>query len=147
MKKSSQRNSFWVHSIVTNKKSTELAPDGATPDSGYKSLNAENTIPQSASKINTPDEKSSDRFDTDIFYKKKEQLPPADIHSEGKSQSGDSVTELFSNNIIPDNSEKINTPDETPDEKSSDRFDTDYLSAVERGDMKTAQQMVDNLRN
>ena len=83
VKKSSQRNSFWVHSIVTNKKSTELAPDGATPDSGYKSLNAENTIPQSASKINTPDE------------------------------------------------------------KPSDRFDTDYLSAVERGDMKTAQQMVD----
>lgn len=42
-------------------------------------------------------------------------------------------------NNIPQSSEKINTPDE----KSSDRFDTDYLSAVERGDMKTAQKMVD----
>ena len=48
-------------------------------------------------------------------------------------------SQIASTNIISDNSEKINTPDE----KSSDRFDTDYLSAVERGDMKTAQQMVD----
>ena len=46
---------------------------------------------------------------------------------------------LNSTNIISDNSQKINTPDK----KSSDRVDTDYLSAVERGDMKTAQQMVD----
>lgn len=42
-------------------------------------------------------------------------------------------------NNISNNSEKINTPNE----KSSDRFDTDYLSAIERGDMATAQKMVD----
>ena len=49
-------------------------------------------------------------------------------------------SQIASTNIISDSSSKINTPDE----KSSDRFnDTDYLSAVERGDMKTAQKMVD----
>ena len=42
-------------------------------------------------------------------------------------------------NSVPQPASKINTPDE----KSSDRFDSDYLSAVERGDMATAQQMVD----
>ena len=78
VKKSPQRNSFWVHSIEAKEKSTELDPSGATPDLGYKSLSAENNVPQS----------------TDIV-------------------------------------------------KRQSRSDADYLSAVKRGDMKTAQRMVD----
>ena len=43
-------------------------------------------------------------------------------------------------NILDSNDTVSQTDDNV---KHSDRFDTDYLSAVKRGDMKTAQQMVD----
>ena len=50
-----------------------------------------------------------------------------------KSSSGDNITQL-------------NTKINTPTQKNQDRFtdtDRDYLSVVERGDMETAQKMVD----
>ena len=73
-----------------------------------------------------------------VIKTQKASLAPGPSANNGFSQTSETLSGTASTNIISDNPKKINTPDE----KSSDRFDTDYLSAVERGDMKTAQKMV-----
>ena len=56
------------------------------------------------------------------------------------STSNNGLASPVPTNNIPQPTSKINTSGE----QNSDRFNnTDYLSAVKRGDMKTAQQMVD----
>ena len=73
-----------------------------------------------------------------MYSGKEKSLPTtADVKSPALTSKTSSGT--ASTNIISDNSENINTSTQ----KNQFRSDADYLSAVERGDMKTAQRMVD----
>lgn len=89
--------------------------------------------------VGTKDNGAAVLYDIKNIYSKK--ITEAPRVTKGESESNSLRTPSASvNNTIPQSTSKINTPDES----SSDRFnDTDYLSAVESGDMKTAQKMVD----
>ena len=63
-------------------------------------------------------------------------------------KSNDASSDVSSDTIIDDSTAKINTSDENSSKKSENSakrasMDASYLSAVERGDMETAQRMVD----
>lgn len=89
--------------------------------------------------VGTKDNGATVLYDIKNIYSKK--ITEAPRVTKGESESNSLRTPSASvNDTIPQSTSKINTSDES----SSDRFnDSDYLSAVERGDMKTAQQMVD----
>ena len=89
--------------------------------------------------VGTKDNGAAVLYDIKNIYSKK--ITEAPRVTKGESESNSLRTPSASvNDTIPQSTSKINTPDES----SSDRFnDSDYLSAVERGDMATAQKMVD----
>ena len=66
------------------------------------------------------------------------------VHQNGGSNSSQNVP---SGTIIPQSTHNSNTPEENTLEGSKSKDDTIYLSAVERGDMETAQRMVDEAAN
>ena len=67
-----------------------------------------------------------------------------DVPSNSNKSRGSHINTNNGKKTIPQPPEKSNTPDGR--KAKDDTIDADYLSAVERGDMETAQRMVDEGR-
>ena len=76
---------------------------------------------------------------TEAFHLIWDQKKKAPNTSRAAHKSASSGYRGASNDIIPDSTAKGNTQNR----KNQSRFDSDYLAAVDRGDMETAQKMVD----
>ena len=74
-----------------------------------------------------------------IYYWQKEKTKSSTNRAGSEESESDLPSNFPSENSLP----QAESENNSFSKKSSDRFDTDYLSAVERGDMKTAQKMVD----
>ncbi len=132
-----------------NKKSLSTTPSGEISLSQTsKTLSGtafKNSVPQSSEKSNIPDGRKSkdDTIDADYLSAVERGDTETEAPVSKATKNRLSSLEASVEDSIPQSSEKSNIPD---GRKSKDTIDADYLSAVERGDMETAQRMVDEGR-